>query len=172
MQTGSRVEKGEPCPDLSDELTMGDRAELHERSVMRHGACDITRLVGHHREIVVRSGMTRVDRERAYQKIAGFSRPAGRLLNEREVYERLDVARIDGQRHAELGRRLLQPSGAQMRDAEVVVRLHVPRSKHEGALEFGDRAVGVTPILIQQAEIVVNLGARLVFFEQHSILRE
>ncbi len=85
-------EKGEPRPDLSGELTMGDRAELHKRPVVRHGGCDITRLVGHHGEIVVRSGMTRVDRERAQQKIARFSRPAGRLLNEREVYKRLDVA--------------------------------------------------------------------------------
>jgi len=151
---------------------MGDRAELQKRPVVRHGSRDITRLVGHHREIVVRAGMTRIDRQRAQQKIARFSRPAGRLLNQREVHERLDVAGIDRQRHAEFGRRLLEPSGAQVRDAQVVVGLHVPRSKREGALELGDRAIGLTPILIQQTEIVVNFGARLVFFEQNSILRQ
>ena len=167
-----RVEEGKSRPDLSGELTMGDRAELQKRPVVRHGRRNITRLVGHHREIVVRAGMTRVDRERAQQQIAGFSRPAGRLLNEREVDERLDVARIHGQCHAEFGRRLLEASSTQVGDAQVAMGLHVARSKHEGALELGDRAVGVTPILIQQTEIVVNFGARLVFFEQDSILRQ
>jgi len=113
---------------------MGDGAELDERPVVRHGDCDVTRLVGHHREIVVRAGMAWIDRERAHEKIACFDRPAGRLLNEREIHERLDVARIDGQCHAELGRRLLEASGAQMRDAQVVVSLDVPRSKGEGSL--------------------------------------
>ena len=116
--------------------------------------------------------MTRIDRQRAQQKIARFSRPAGRFLNQREVHERLDVAGLDGQRHAEFGRCLLEASSTQMGDAQVVMGLHVPRRKHEGALELGDRAVGVTTILIQQTEIVVNFGARLVLFEQDSILRQ
>ena len=86
----------------SDELGMGDGAEPQERAVVLDRRCRVAALVGDHREVVVRSGVARIDGERAPQQIARVGDAAARPLHERQVDERLDVARIGGQRDAEL----------------------------------------------------------------------
>jgi hypothetical protein len=149
---------------------MSDRAEAEERAVMLDRRGRIAPFIGDNRQVVVRTGTVRIDRQGAAQQISGVGRTTLRAPHERQVHERLHVARIGSERHAELGRRLVEATGPQERDAEVVVSFHVGRIERDRALELLDRIIELIAVLVEQPEIVVYLGVLVVPLQKRAVL--
>jgi hypothetical protein len=69
---------------------------------MIDGGDEVPAFVSDDREVVVRAGVLRVERDSPSEKIARLGRSAGGLLHERQVDERFDVPQIDPERDSQL----------------------------------------------------------------------
>ena len=139
---------------------------------MLDGGRLIARLIGDDGEVVVRSGVARINLHGTAQQVARVGGTAGGALQQREVDERLDIARIFRECDAELGGGGVRTIRSHQRDAKVVVRLHVLRIESDRPLKLLDRIVHLPASFVQKTEIVVDLRARIVLLEQRTIVCE
>ena len=165
-------ERCQSCAYLRREFGVRDGSISQERSVVLNRSGGVTTFIGDDREVVVRTGAARIDRQGAIQQIPRVGDSSLRALHQRKVDQRLDIPPIDAERDAKFGGGRAHLIGAHQCDAKVVVRLDVARIDRNRPLELLDRIVGLPAILIQQPEIVVDLGAFIVLLQQRPVVRQ